>query len=230
MSPVTSLNEPLSPWRKSLPRLLLKLALIGLLIWLGRLGYDALYARIETMEAAAQARAMFWLQVTAIGAYALLISIPFVPAVEIGVGLLVMEGAAVAPYVYVATVLGLLLAFGIGRYLSLDWLHALFRDLHMQRACRMVQSIKERPSETRLRALSDRLPGWLAPFVVRYRYATVAVLLNLPGNAVIGGGGGIMMIAGISRLFTAPALAATVLIAVLPVPLAVWLIGADFLQ
>jgi len=51
----------------------------------------------------------------------------------------------------------------------------------------------------------------------RYRYLALAVLLNVPGNAVIGGGGGIAMLVGMTRLFSFPAYIATVVLAVSPV-------------
>lgn len=44
-------------------------------------------------------------------AYAVLIAIPFVPGIEIGISLMMMRGAEVAPVVYLATVAGLLVAF-----------------------------------------------------------------------------------------------------------------------
>jgi hypothetical protein len=48
----------------------------------------------------------------------------------------------------------------------------------------------------------------------------------VPGNAVIGGGGGIALLAGISGLFTFPRYLAIVSLAVLPVPLTIMLIGS----
>lgn len=36
------------------------------------------------------------------------------------------------------------------------------------------------------------------------RYVALAVLLNIPGNVVIGGGGGIAFAAGMTRLFSFP--------------------------
>jgi hypothetical protein len=51
------------------------------------------------------------------------------------------------------------------------------------------------------------------------------VALNVPGNAVIGGGGGIALLAGMSGLVTFPRFLATVSLAALPVPLFVVLAG-----
>ena len=63
---------------------------------------------------------------------------------------------------------------------------------------------------------------------VRYRYLAIALAINMPGNSIIGGGGGIMMIAGLSGIFTPLATFLTVVIAVSPVPLAVLFLGLRF--
>jgi hypothetical protein len=63
---------------------------------------------------------------------------------------------------------------------------------------------------------------------LRYRYVALALAVNTPGNSVIGGGGGIMMIAGLSGLFTPAATFLTVAVAVSPVPLAMMFLGLTF--
>ena len=55
-----------------------------------------------------------WFGVAALVVYALLLAIPFVPGVEIGIALLIMQGPAIAPFVHAATVAGLLISFAIG--------------------------------------------------------------------------------------------------------------------
>lgn len=216
------------PWRKALPRLAIKLTVIVAIALIARWGFMGVYAWIGTLDSQAQANAMVWLIAISIAAYALLIAIPFVPAVEIGIALMVMEGPSMAPFVYIATVLGLYLAFWIGQRVSLDWLHRFFRDLHMVKACVLLNRIKTEPPAKRLAGLEQSLPNWVAPFATRYRYVTIAVLLSVPGNFAIGGGGGIMMIAGISRYFTGPRMFLTLIIAVLPIPLLVWFFGVSF--
>ncbi|MFZ3583475.1 hypothetical protein ACOI1H_15060 [Loktanella sp. DJP18] len=226
--PVPPVTPP--PLRRSLPRLILRLTIIGLLVWAGLALFDWLQGHIADLEDAARARAMTTLVVVSILAYAAIIAIPFVPAIEIAIALMVMEGPIIAPFVWLATVLGLLAAYVVGRRVSLDWLHGLFRDLHMIRACAMIYRIKTEPPENRLASLSDRLPRWLAPLATRYRYGLLAVVLNVPGNMALGGGGGILMAAGISRLFTPGWTLLTVMLATAPVPLAVWFMGADILK
>ena len=227
MKPGPAITPP--PLRRSLPRLMLRLAAVVLLVWGGLVLFDWLQSRVADLEDAARARMMTTLVIVAILAYAAVIAIPFVPAIEIAIALMLMEGAIIAPFVWIATVLGLLGAYVVGRWVSLDWLHGLFRDLHMIRACEMVHRIRAEPPEDRLVNLSARLPHWIAPLTTRYRYGLLAALLNLPGNMVLGGGGGIMMAAGISRLFGPGRTVLTVALATAPVPLAVWFLGAEIL-
>ncbi len=159
-------------------------------------------------------------------AYALLIAVPFMPGIEIGISLLLLKGAAIAPLVYGATVLGLLLAFAAGRSLPHTWLHGVLADLRLKRACLLVDRLAPMSHEERLAHLSARAPRWLQPLIGPWRYPLLAVLINIPGNAVIGGGGGIAFTAGFSRLFRPGWTALTVALAVLPVPLTVWLTGS----
>ena len=63
------------------------------------------------------------------------------------------------------------------------------------------------------------------PVLVRHRYVALAVLFNMPGNFLLGGGGGIAMVAGVSRLYSVPGFLVTVAIAVSPVPLAIAIFG-----
>jgi len=160
-------------------------------------------------------------------AYALLIAVPFVPGVEIGLALMVMEGPAIAPLVYTATALGLSIAYCVGEWVPYRQLDRLFADFRMTGACRLLQAIQPLGREERLTALNDRAPRWLRPLTTQFRYPLIAVLVNLPGNSVIGGGGGILFTAGLSRLFHPLPMLLTILIAVSPVPLAVWLFNID---
>lgn len=162
--------------------------------------------------------------------YALLLALPFVPGVEIGIAVLMAHGAKGAPFVYLATCIGLMLAFSAGRWISPASLRAVFRDLRMRRACELIDEIAPLDPEARLSRLRASLPGRLGERLTRWRYPVVAVLLNLPGNALIGGGGGIMLIAGISGLFAPRQAALTVALAVAPVPLAVMLLGPSILD
>jgi len=162
-------------------------------------------------------------------AYAVLIAIPFVPGVEIGLSLLMIRGADIAPVVYLATVFGLCAAFLAGRFLSYDWLHRIFMDLRLRRAGEFLERTENLSRQQRVEMLRAGLPAWLGGFAVNFRYVTLGALINLPGNSLIGGGGGICLLVGLSRLFTPWVVILTIALAVSPVPLLVILFGADFL-
>lgn len=161
--------------------------------------------------------------------YALLIATPFVPGVEIGLALLLLRGASIAPAVYGATVLGLVFAYLMGRFLNEAALPRLLMDLRLRRAARDVERIIQMPLSAREAELEARMPRWLAVPFVRHRYPVLALLLNLPGNVVLGGGGGLMIMAGLSHLYRPLPTLITLAIAVLPVPLMIWWFGTGML-
>ena len=69
------------------------------------------------------------------------------------------------------------------------------------------------------RLLPTRSSTRLTPFLLRHRYLAIALLLNLPGNALIGGGGGIALVSGMSGVFSFAGFVALTAVAVAPVPL-----------
>lgn len=159
--------------------------------------------------------------------YAILIATPFMPGIEVGIALLLLQGSAIAPYVYIATVIGLMTAYFIGQTVPHALLKKCFADLGLKRAYDYLDDIENTPPENRLTKQRDLLPGWLGKLTIDYRYVTIGVLLNVPGTFAIGGGGGILMAAGLSRLFNGWVVVLTLLIATLPVPLFVWIMGVS---
>jgi hypothetical protein len=157
--------------------------------------------------------------------YALLMAVPFVPGVEIGVMLIVLRGQDIVPEVYGCTVAGLLLAYAMGRLVPPQAIARGFASVGLSRASALVASTAPIDGPQRLAMLSARLPHGAAARLVRHRHVVIGLLLNLPGNALLGGGAGICLVAGLSRLVAPPAMAATVALAVAPVPLAVWWLG-----
>jgi hypothetical protein len=204
-------------------RIVLRLTLLLILAYLIHLLIAWVAARTADIHPGVQVGVLLVLLL----AYALLIAVPFVPGIEIGVMLLAVEGAWIAPWIYLATVSGLLMAYGAGEWLPYARLHRILADLRMRRVCALLEFIYPLSREQRVILLRDRAPIWLRPFVSRYRYLLVAALINLPGTAVIGGGGGILFLCGLSRLFRPAAIALTVALAVLPVPLAFLVFGID---
>jgi hypothetical protein len=160
-------------------------------------------------------------------AYAFMIAIPFVPGIEIGMSLLALRGLEIAPFLYLATVSGLMLAYGMGQWLSHDWLAARCRDLRLSRIADMLEQARDLSPKERLAQLEARLPAGLARHAIRWRYLLLALLVNLPGSGVIGGGGGISLMAGVSRMYRPWPTLLTFALAVAPVPLLVWSLGYD---
>ncbi len=162
--------------------------------------------------------------------YTLLIAIPFVPSIEIGLGLILILGADLAPLVYLFTIVGLSSSFILGRLIPESGLQKFLADLSLTRASRLVATMKSMDSEERLSLLVSRAPAKFIPTLLRHRYLAIAVALNIPGNTLIGGGGGISLAAGMSRLFRFWQFLLVLAVAVAPVPLIIVLSGTDMLR
>lgn len=173
-------------------RVVLRLILLLILAY----GVHLLIAWFSARTADIHPSAQVSMLVTLLLVYALLIAVPFVPGIEIGLMLLAVEGAWIAPWLYLATVAGLLLAYAAGEWVPYARLHRILADLHLRRACALLEHIDPLSREERIMLLRDNAPKWLRALVSRYRYLFLAAAINLPGNAVIGGGGGILFLAG----------------------------------
>ncbi|PHP67794.1 hypothetical protein CSC94_08950 [Zhengella mangrovi] len=161
----------------------------------------------------------------AIGIYICLMTLPFVPGAEIGLGLIAMLGPRIAPLVYGCTVIALVLAFMIGRLIPQDAIIRGFEQLHLKRAASLLRDVKDLDFEERTQFLVANSTSRILPVILRYRFVALMIALNIPGNSAIGGGGGIGIMAGYSRMFKFPTFLAAVAIAVAPVPLFLFLTG-----
>ncbi len=151
--------------------------------------------------------------------YILLLAIPFLPGIEVGLMLMAMLGAKGIVLVYLCTVLALSLSFLIGRVLPPRYLARALGWFHLNRARDLVTSLEPLDTEERLRFLLRSAPSRIVPFLLRHRYLIIGVLFNVPGNALIGGGGGIGLIAGMSRLFPFPKYLLLICLAITPGPI-----------
>jgi hypothetical protein len=150
--------------------------------------------------------------------YVLLLSLPFVPGVELGVVLMCVFGKEGIVFVYFATVAGLSIAFLMGRLLPKNWIESRLQKFGFSQTCdRHVDeiddmldnfSLNQRFCESRFRS-----------FLLKCRYLAIGILFNTPGNYLIGGGGGISLACGISRSISWKWFLLTVVLAVSPVPL-----------
>lgn len=158
-------------------------------------------------------------------AFIALLAMPFVPGAEIGLAMLTAFGAAIAPLVYVSTVLALCLSYTVGRFLPMTALMRLLAALRMHRAADLVARAEPLSRDERLAMLLEGAPPRLVALALRRRYVALALALNVPGNALIGGGGGIALLAGLSGLFAPLPTVLAFAIAVSPVPLAIVMLG-----
>lgn len=157
--------------------------------------------------------------ITGTAAYVVLMAIPFVPGAEIGLTLLTALGGAIAPLVYLATAASLMIAYLIGRLLPPTLLQRGLSSLGLARAALFVEEAAAMTDEDLQQSIASASGPKFLKALLRYRYIALALAVNTPGNVVLGGGGGIAMMAGLSRLFDPLPFLLTVLIAVLPVPL-----------
>ncbi len=167
--------------------------------------------------------------------YLLLLSLPFVPGVELGLLLMGLYGRTGIAMVYLCTVGGLTLAFALGHFfgrtLLQRWLppppvsgDAEHMGQSRDRLSGMLHNLdatdpaiaRRADSNHWARGRANRYPVGL------YRYLLLAALLNLPGNYLLGGGGGIALFCGASRHMRWRGFLLTVILCTAPVPLLAW--------
>ncbi len=214
----------------ALARTLLRLAIVVVFAILANLGLNWLLEELGSSDSPRMQLALTGVVILSLLIYALLMAIPFVPGVEIGLSLLMMQGPRIAPFVFLATFIGLALAYLVGRHLPHKVLHGFFADIGLKSACHLLERLKPLERKERLELMQNSLPPWLGARLVHYRYLTIAIALNIPGNAFIGGGGGIALIAGLSRMFSTRTILLTFALAVAPIPFVVYFFGIDVLS
>ncbi len=151
--------------------------------------------------------------------YIALTAIPFVPGIEIGMAIIVAFGARIVPAVYLSTVLALIISFLVGRLVPELWLAHALRWLGLTKATNLAQSFIGQTAEARIDRMLENAPQRWLPWLLHYRLLALGLLFNLPGSALLGGGGGIAMAAGLSRIVSFPKFVLCAVIAVAPVPL-----------
>jgi hypothetical protein len=154
--------------------------------------------------------------------YVILLSLPFVPGVELGVLLMCVFGKEGIVFVYFATIAGLSLAFFIGRLLPKEWIQSRLQKHKFSQPCQdptdEIDAMLDHLSRNRKHSQKR-----FGSFLSKYRYLMIGIMLNVPGNYLIGGGGGISLACGISRRISWKWFLLTVVLAVSPVPLLAFL-------
>jgi hypothetical protein len=148
--------------------------------------------------------------------YALLLAVPFVAGVEIGLLMMAVFGVTGVFIAYAGTIVGISLAFWSGRLLPESLIADVLRKFRLKWQTQDLDNL-----------LAQQVGnGWATSVFSRlldHRYLTLAVLLNCPGNVVLGGGGGLALLSGISRSIKWRKFFTMIVIATTPVPLLVLL-------
>ena len=95
----------------------------------------------------------------------------------------------------------------------------------MKRTASFIERTAKKTQAERLQQLTSVLPERLAGRVAKYRYVLLALLLNTPGNSILGGAGGIAFASGLAGVFGFWGFFLTALAAVAPIPLFFVLMG-----
>jgi len=227
---------PKSSWRKldaraskSLWRALAKITILVLLIIAANLAADWVVDAFKLELRPSNEDSAHKAILTTAVVYALLIAIPFVPGVEIGLALISMVGPGILFLVYLSTIAGLSISFLIGRFVALSGLINLLEGLQFSRVGQLLRKIEPMNRQDRLEFLVSKAPNRYVPFLLRHRYIALAIALNLPGNILIGGGGGLALMAGVSRLYSVPVFLVTIALAVSPVPFVILFFSNEIL-
>lgn len=198
---------------------LAKLLVFAVLIILANIGVSWIIDRLEVQIWPQHLEIVDRAVLIAVVVYVGLMATPFLPGIEIGLALMTMLGPKGVLVTYFCTLIALTISFGVGRLLPARLLVSLLEWLHLTRAAALLKNFDATPPDKRLEFLAEKAPTKAVPALLRRRFLVLALLLNLPGNALIGGGGGIAMMAGMSRLYSFPKYFFLISVAILPGPI-----------
>ena len=145
------------------------------------------------------------------------------PGIEIGLALMMFLGGKGIFLVYLCTLIALSISYAIGRHIPPHFLATFLDWLCLRKARDLVIQLQPLRAEERLALLCDKAPTRIVPWLLRHHYLALAILINLPGNALIGDGGGISLIAGMSGIITYPKYLLLMAVAISPVPILIYL-------
>lgn len=175
-------------------------------------------------EVAEKARTPVTLTVMAI-AYTILLAIPGLPGLEVGLVMMAVFGEIGIVAVWLCTVVGLNLTFLVGRRIPRDKLERWLKPRPAPGQQSLVSSAGAAATTDTFSMVLDRnkfgrkILQWTGPPGGWRRYLVVAFLLNMPGNFIIGGGGGIALFCGTSDDIKWRSFLWTTILAAMPIPL-----------
>ena len=133
---------------------------------------------------------LFWILVVTSSVYALALAVPFLPAVELGWMIMAAFGKPAILSIWFATPIGLLVAFALGYWMR-EW----------PWVGRLRERFQNRVEQATGTGFGDRALRFADRRIASHPYWVLVVLINLPGNWLIGGGGGIGILAGASGMY-----------------------------
>lgn len=202
---------------------LAKLSAVALVIILINIMVSALIDRLEIQIWPEHLEIVDQAVLIGVILYIGLMAVPFMPGIEMGLALMIMLGSKGVLVIYISTVFALTISFGLGRIFPTHLLVSLLQWLNLTQAAALLKKFDATSPEKRLEYLALQASKRTMPALLKHRYLILALLLNLPGNALIGGGGGIAMMAGMSRLYSFPMYFFLISIAILPGPILIML-------
>jgi hypothetical protein len=159
--------------KKYVKEISVSLAAIAVIVYFAMDGKEML----EALMASSSLPKWAWLLICC-ALYAVILMVPFAPGLELGLLIMAMFGIQGILGAWLATIIGLGCAFCVGQISR----HGTFietirqRFLNRKELPKLIISVKNQ--------------------FARFPYFTLAILINIPGNIVIGGGGGIALSAG----------------------------------
>lgn len=196
-----------------------RLALIVSFIVLANIGVSLFIERLDLQVWPSHLELLDRTALVAIILYVGLMAVPFLPGVEIGLVFMMVLGTRGIIVVYVCTLLALCISFWMGRSIPGRALVSVLLWLRLTRAADLLDEFTRVPVDGRLEFMQRRVSARPVSILIAHRYLLLALLLNMPGNVVVGGGGGLGVMAGASRLFPFPKFLLLVSVAILPGPI-----------
>lgn len=153
--------------------------------------------------------------------YAILLSIPFFPGVELGWLIIFLYGKDSVIIIYLFTLIGLMISFSVGRWLGL-----------ICNKCKVKIDRFGDSYNAAFNGLSEKIHGLFSKQICSLslnrvlrgsQYLVLAIIINIPGNTIIGGGGGIALLSGMNKTISWKGFLFTLAIAVSPLPIMLYL-------
>lgn len=202
------------PWK--LVVILLVISGIGVAFLLGG---AAAYDWVK--EVAEKARNPTTLAILAV-VYTIVAAIPGVPAIEIGILIMAVFGEAGIIVVWATTIVAFNITFYFGRRIPRAKLERWLKPKNIPPEQLPAYEAGEVDTFTMVLArnrLGRAILKWTGPPGGWRRYVLIGILINTPGNFVIGGGGGIALFCGTSDDIKWKPYFLTIVLAAIPIPL-----------